>query len=99
MTDKEFDEYEGRGFGFEIHHDLNRGTQLLEPDKQEIVSKARDALWDTLGILTCEKPPDELNEGDYEHLKAWLKHALYFRNVIRREFAIADGEMDPDTVH
>ena len=99
--DKEFDRYEQRGYGFEIHHDMNRGTQLLDEEDQEIVEKARNALWDALGILTCIRPPEELTDDDWESLKKWLTHALYFRNVIRSRFPdINEPEAsDTDTVH
>jgi hypothetical protein len=101
MTDdqEEFDRYEQRGYGFEIHHDLNRGTQLLDEEDQEIVENARHALWDTLGIITCVKPPDELTDEDWGKLRNWLQHALYFRNVIRSRFDDIEVPSEGGTVH
>lgn len=98
---EEFDRYEQRGYGFEIHHDLNRSAKLLSEEDQQIVKKARDALWDALGIITCVKPPTELTDDDWEKLSSWLHHALYFRNVIRSCFDDIEvpEASDADTVH
>ena len=47
------------------------------------------------------KPPEKLTDDDWEHLRSWLHHALYFRNVIRSRFDdIGEPEAsDTDTVH
>jgi hypothetical protein len=91
------DPHEGRGYDFELHHDLNRGTQLLEPEKQEVVEKARSALLYVLGILTCESPPKDMSDSDVEMLSKWLQQALHFRNIIRSHFD--DIDTDSETVH
>ena len=92
------DRYEGRGYGLEIEEDLNRRcTESMSDEDREVVMKARNALLYTLGILTCDKPPEPMTENDVEMLGKWLTEALRFRNIIRSRFH--DIENGSETLH
>lgn len=85
----------GMEWGEELGHDLHRGTQALDEDDQEIVEKARRALMQTLDLLTSSVPP-EPTEEHLEYAHGMCKHAVYFRNVIRRTFLKSEGYELPE---
>ena len=91
------DKYEGRGFDLEMEDDLNRRcTESMSDEDREVIEKARNALLYTLGILTCDRPPEPMSEEDVEMLSKWLTEALRFRNIIRARF---DECCEPETIH
>ena len=91
------DKYEGRGFDIEMHEDLSRCcTESMSDEDREVIEKARNALLYTLGILTCDRPPEPMSEEDVEMLSKWLTEALRFRNIIRARF---DECCEPETIH
>ena len=83
----------GSGFGEDMADDLHaRSAIALEDDDREAVAKAREDLYTTLGLLTCERPPSAdlirvSDRGELEMLVDLLSHALRLRNVVRRKFA------------
>ena len=72
-----------------------RGLQTLDEEDQEIVTKARDALMQTLDLLTSSTPKQPTEEW-----AGWAfdmaKHAVYFRNLIRRSFLQSEGYEMPE---
>lgn len=85
----------GVEWGEELYHDLNRGTQTLDEEDQEIVEKARDALMRVLDLLTSSVPP-EPTEEHLEYVHSMCKHAVYFRNCIRRCYLASEGYEMPE---
>lgn len=85
----------GGGFGEDMADDLHaRSALALEDDDREAIAKAREDLYTTLGLLTCERPPSAdllrvSDRGELEMLVDLLNHALALRNVIRTAFVKA----------
>ena len=88
-------EEKGVEWGEELFHDLNRSAMLLDESDQEVVEKARRALMQTLDLLTSSVPP-EPTEEHLEYAHGMCKHAVYFRNVIRRTFLKSEGYELPE---
>ena len=95
LTPEEMEE-KGAEWGSELFHDLNRGTQTLDEKDREVVEKSREALMQTLDLLTSSVPP-EPSEEHLEFAHKMCKHAVYFRNCIRRCFLESEGcELPPE---
>ena len=82
---------------WEMTMDLERDTDCLDDDAAERVHKARDAFLEVAGMLTCHVPSDASVENYADHVWMLCKSGMAFRNVIRAEFAKADGhELPPE---
>ena len=90
----------GGSFGEDMADDLHaRSALALEDEDREAISKAREELYQTLGLLTCEHPPSAeylrvSPNGELEKLLAVLDHALILRNRIRTTFVKASHGQD-----
>lgn len=82
-------------WGEELFLDIQRGTQTLGEDDQAIVEKSREALLQTLGLLTSSTPAEPTEEW-----AAWaydlIKHAMYFRNCVRGCYLKSEGYEMPE---
>ena len=85
----------GVKWGEELHHDLHASTIALSPEDQEVVDKARDSLLELLDVFTSSVPA-EPSVDHLEYAFDMCKHAVYFRNVIRRCFLQAAGHEMPE---
>ena len=97
MSTEEMEEA-GIVMGEEIRIDLERGTQTLSDEEQEIIQKARNGLWQLMDLITASVPP-EPSEEHLEYVHKMCKSGLYFRNVIRGTFLQSEGHELPEEWH
>lgn len=80
--------------GDEMHHDLMRGTQAMEPEMADYVEQAREQLLCLLGLITSCVPPSP-TDAHAEHAHTAAKTAVVLRNIIRSQFLKSEGKEIP----